>query len=102
MVREPGKNRARLHDDVDTIEVISNACATIALLNIVMNIPNADIGDVLASLKDFTKDMSPYHRGYTIGNHEHIRNAHNSFVRHVSCHVTRGVRLTPSAEEATS
>jgi ubiquitin carboxyl-terminal hydrolase L5 len=59
----------------------SNACATIALLNIVNNIPSIDLGENLENFKQFTKDFSPALRGYSIGNFEFARQIHNSFAR---------------------
>lgn len=62
-------------------QTTNNACATIALLNIVMNASGVEIGPTLSSLKDFSKDMAPAIRGYTVGNHDYIRRVHNSFAR---------------------
>ncbi|KAH0543991.1 hypothetical protein FGG08_001758 [Glutinoglossum americanum] len=59
----------------------SNACATIALLNIVNNIPSIDLGENLESFKQFSKDLTPALRGYSIGNFEFARQVHNSFAR---------------------
>ena len=39
------------------------ACATLALLNVVMNIPNAKLGAELQKLKDFTQPFPPRFRG---------------------------------------
>ncbi|KAH0562573.1 hypothetical protein GP486_002740 [Trichoglossum hirsutum] len=59
----------------------SNACATIALLNIVNNIPSLDLGENLESFRRFTRDFTPALRGYSIGNFEFARQIHNSFAR---------------------
>src|SRR5271169_1050543 len=40
-------------------QVIDNSCASLALLNIILNVPNLDIGEHLSHFKDFTCDFSP-------------------------------------------
>ncbi|MCJ1378071.1 hypothetical protein MMC17_001167 [Xylographa soralifera] len=62
-------------------QTVGNACASIALLNIVNNIPNCDLGDHLQGFKDFTASFTPALRGNAIGNFEFIRQVHNSFAR---------------------
>jgi ubiquitin carboxyl-terminal hydrolase L5 len=62
---------------------VNNACASVALLNIVNNIPNIDLGDNLQQFKDFTAKFSPALRGDAIGNFEFVKEVHNSFARYV-------------------
>ncbi|KAB8532593.1 hypothetical protein FH972_025538 [Carpinus fangiana] len=57
------------------------ACATVALLNIVNNIDGADLGEHLQSFRDFTDDFTPALRGDAIGSFEFVKNVHNSFAR---------------------
>lgn len=57
------------------------ACATVALLNIVNNIPGADLGEKLALFKEFSYDMTPVQRGHAIGSFEFAKRVHNSFAR---------------------
>ena len=40
-------------------QVIDNSCASLALLNIVLNVPDLDIGEHLAQFKEFTKEFNP-------------------------------------------
>lgn len=65
-----------------------NACATIALLNIIMNITSVDIGHQLRSFKESTKALPTPLRGLRISTDRFIRFAHNSFTRrmdHLNC-----------------
>ncbi|KAL1851773.1 hypothetical protein Plec18170_006076 [Paecilomyces lecythidis] len=58
-----------------------NACASVALLNIVNNIESIDLGENLQRFKDFTMDFTPALRGDAINNFEFVKRVHNSFAR---------------------
>ncbi|GAA6031537.1 hypothetical protein JCM8097_006507 [Rhodosporidiobolus ruineniae] len=64
-------------------QVINNACASIALLNAVLNIqdPNVQLGEELSNLQAFSDGLDAETRGWTISNSEKIREVHNSFAR---------------------
>lgn len=62
-------------------QTTSNSCASVALMNIVMNAENVDLGDKLQAFKDSTMDLSTPLRGNSISNSAFIRTVHNSFVR---------------------
>ncbi|KAH8791490.1 hypothetical protein BGZ57DRAFT_784675 [Hyaloscypha finlandica] len=62
-------------------QTTSNACATVSLLNIVMNTPEIDLGDALTAFKESTRLLKPPYRGQALSHSDFIRNIHNSFLR---------------------
>jgi len=62
-------------------QVINNACATQAILSVLMNCPHVEVGEELSNLKNFVMGMSAKDIGYALGNSETIRTAHNCFAR---------------------
>ncbi|KAL4907611.1 hypothetical protein BDW74DRAFT_110946 [Aspergillus multicolor] len=62
-------------------QTAGNACATVALLNIVNNIEGADLGENLRNFKDFTMPFTPALRGDAINNFEFVKRIHNSFAK---------------------
>ncbi|KAI9827640.1 MAG: hypothetical protein M1819_006929 [Sarea resinae] len=62
-------------------QTVGNACASVALLNIVNNIPEIELGENLQQFKEFTRDFPPPLRGDQINNFEFVKRIHNSFAR---------------------
>ncbi|TFK25854.1 ubiquitin C-terminal hydrolase [Coprinopsis marcescibilis] len=80
-------HRAADFDDpaADTVwfanQLSDDACATHAILNVVLNCPGIDIGEDLARFKQETEQMSPVMRGLAVTNVSLFRRAHNSLAR---------------------
>lgn len=60
---------------------IQNACATQAVLSIILNQQAISVGEELANFKSFVDSFDPDLRGDAISNSETIRSVHNSFSR---------------------
>ena len=71
-------------------QLIPNSCATHALLTMLLNFSNVDLGPTLSCMKDFTKGFSPESKGYAIGNAPELAKAHNSHARCVGAVGTDG------------
>ncbi|KAF8995466.1 ubiquitin carboxyl-terminal hydrolase [Cyathus striatus] len=59
-------------------QVVNNACATLAVLNAIGNIPSLSSGEQLANLLSFTTGMDPQTRGLVITSADWLREAHNA------------------------
>jgi len=58
---------------------VPNACATQAILGILLNRKEIKLGAELEKFKEITKDLDPTMKGIAIGENDHIRKVHNSF-----------------------
>jgi len=61
--------------------MITNACATQAILNILFNQRDVALGAELDAFKDTTREFSAELKGHAIGSSDMIKKAHNSFSR---------------------
>ncbi|KAE9408613.1 ubiquitin-specific protease [Gymnopus androsaceus JB14] len=59
-------------------QVVNNACATLAVLNALGNIPSLQCGSQLSEMFEFTNGMDPQTRGLVITSADWLREAHNS------------------------
>lgn len=64
-------------------QVIENACATQAILSVLLNCRHSDLklGSTLLELKEFCQNFDANMKGLTLSNSETIRTVHNSFAR---------------------
>ena len=60
-------------------QVIQNACATQAIISVLLNAEGIELGSTLTEFKDFTLPLDPESRGLVLGSSDVIRAAHNSF-----------------------
>ncbi|KAI0836162.1 cysteine proteinase [Hypoxylon sp. FL0890] len=78
------ENRQRCPDHLwFANQTTANACATVALMNIIMNAQGASLGSQLQEFKDSTMELPPPHRGYFLDKNDFIRSVHNSVARRI-------------------
>jgi ubiquitin carboxyl-terminal hydrolase L5 len=74
---------SRLDDIIFVKQVIENACATQAIISVLLNCKHSDIdlGDNLKDFKSFVSNFDPDTKGLALSNSDLIRQVHNSFAR---------------------
>ncbi|KAI0769627.1 ubiquitin-specific protease [Trametes elegans] len=80
-------------------QVVNNACATLAVLNAIGNIPGLEKGPQLAELLSFTAGMDPQTSGMAITSSDWLREAHNA-LSPPSAISLEGLDLPKTSEDA--
>ncbi|KAK9470860.1 ubiquitin carboxyl-terminal hydrolase [Dipodascopsis tothii] len=62
-------------------QIAENACASVALLNIVLNCSDMTLGPHLDAFRAFTASFVPPLRGLALANFEYLRHIHNQYGR---------------------
>eukprot|EP00808_Paulinella_micropora_P019029 g25245.t1 len=62
-------------------QMINNACATQAIISILLNRPEIELGEELKNFKEFSMALDPEMRGTVLGSSPRIQTVHNSFRR---------------------
>ncbi|KAJ2021600.1 ubiquitin carboxyl-terminal hydrolase [Coemansia sp. S85] len=79
------QNAGQVVDNNDVFfaqQIIQNACATQAILSILLNRESEiELGETLTNFRSFASDLPPDMRGLALTNCDQIREVHNSFVR---------------------
>jgi ubiquitin carboxyl-terminal hydrolase L5 len=84
--REETDNRPTISDyDLNGLifmkQVVQNACATQALLSVILNTPDIQLGDTIGEFKNFVSILDSESRGMALDGSDVIRETHNSFAR---------------------
>ncbi|KAF2685652.1 cysteine proteinase [Lentithecium fluviatile CBS 122367] len=60
-----------------------NSCATLAMIHTLLNTDNEDIdiGEHMRQFKDYSMDLSPFHRGQAFASWQFVKKIHNSFAK---------------------
>lgn len=80
-------------------QVVNNACATLAVLNALGNIPSLKSGQQLAELFNFTQGMDPQTLGMVVTSADWLRECHNSLTPPSTISLD-GLGLPKSSEDA--
>lgn len=104
--KKPALSPSMMNRDEDIFfaqQTVQNACATQAILSILLNVPTTamgvELGQDLINLKEFCKDLTPEMRGEAIGENEVLRRVHNSFGRPEFIYVNKEKSRSDSGRE---
>eukprot|EP00545_Synedropsis_sp_CCMP1620_P000872 CAMPEP_0119016032 /NCGR_PEP_ID=MMETSP1176-20130426/11779_1 /TAXON_ID=265551 /ORGANISM="Synedropsis recta cf, Strain CCMP1620" /LENGTH=307 /DNA_ID=CAMNT_0006969357 /DNA_START=83 /DNA_END=1006 /DNA_ORIENTATION=+ len=76
-------------------QVTTNACATQAILSVVLNAPTVNLGATLDAFKSFTASFPPDLKGEAIGASAELQQAHNAFAR-TDAFLAEGKQMAPA------
>ncbi|ORY79483.1 ubiquitin carboxyl-terminal hydrolase, partial [Protomyces lactucae-debilis] len=79
--RQVSSQEQNQHDLWFANQTADNACATLALLNIVLNCPHLDVGPFLSTFKAATADLKAPLKGLALASSETLRQKHNAFAK---------------------
>ncbi|KAI0381119.1 cysteine proteinase [Hypomontagnella monticulosa] len=80
-------------------QTTANACATVALMNIVMNAQGMSLGTQLQKFRNSTMALPPPHRGHLLDTNDFIRSIHNSVARRIDL-ISEDLALDNKYEES--
>ncbi|TDZ15211.1 Ubiquitin carboxyl-terminal hydrolase isozyme L5 [Colletotrichum sidae] len=80
-------------------QTTANACATVAMANIIMNSDGLELGSKLLEFKVATQNLSTPLRGHALSSNMFIRSVHNSFTRRMD-HLNVDLYLEGEATDA--
>lgn len=69
-------------------QITPNSCATHALLSVLLNCDNVELGPQLTRLKEFCHGLDPDSKGYTIASSLRLARSHNRYASRGSCPAT--------------
>ncbi|KZL72096.1 ubiquitin carboxyl-terminal family 1 [Colletotrichum incanum] len=80
-------------------QTTDNACATVAMTNILMNCKDINLGTNLQEFKNSTSNLNTPLRGHALGSNIFIRSVHNSFTRRMD-HLNADLFLEAEAADS--
>ncbi|KAG6917208.1 hypothetical protein DXG01_003413 [Tephrocybe rancida] len=81
-------------------QLSDDACASHAILNVLLNCPDIDLGGELRDFRQDTERMSPVMKGLAITNSPLLRKAHNSLARPADIRGSLNVIASTTLDEA--
>lgn len=78
-----------------------NSCGTLAMINILMNVDDIELGEHLQQFKEFTDDFTPYQRGMALTSFDFVKKIHNSFATKMDM-LQNDIHLATKAKKGTN
>ena len=73
------EKRSIVNDMFFAYQITPNSCATHALLSVLLNCENVELGPQLTQMKEFCHGLDPESKGYTIASSLRLARAHNRY-----------------------